>query len=116
MDREPEGHDALYEVGDRKPPTATRFKPGQSGNPKGRPKGSSLKDITQRIANQAVDHKWVRFREFDPALTKLEGVVTRLFERAQAGDVTAIKLALDLARRTESSAVQIAEDKVKSEE
>jgi hypothetical protein len=24
----------------RRPPEATRFKPGQSGNPKGRPKGS----------------------------------------------------------------------------
>lgn len=29
-----------YEVGFGKPPQASRFKPGQSGNPKGRPKGS----------------------------------------------------------------------------
>ena len=29
-----------YTVGYGKPPTATRFKKGQSGNPKGRPKGS----------------------------------------------------------------------------
>lgn len=29
-----------YEVGYANPPEATRFKPGQSGNPKGRPKGS----------------------------------------------------------------------------
>ena len=28
-----------YEVGFAKPPVTTRFKPGQSGNPKGRPKG-----------------------------------------------------------------------------
>ena len=28
-----------YAVGHGKPPEATRFKPGQSGNPKGRPKG-----------------------------------------------------------------------------
>ena len=32
-----------YEVGYRKPPTASRFKPGQSGNPKGRPKGARNK-------------------------------------------------------------------------
>jgi Family of unknown function (DUF5681) len=28
-----------YAVGFRRPPANTRFKPGQSGNPKGRPKG-----------------------------------------------------------------------------
>lgn len=32
-----------YEVGYAKPPVSTRFKPGQSGNPKGRPKGSKNK-------------------------------------------------------------------------
>lgn len=32
--------DEAYEVGYGRPPTATRFRPGQSGNPKGRPKGS----------------------------------------------------------------------------
>ena len=32
--------DPSYEVGYGKPPKATRFKAGQSGNPKGRPKGS----------------------------------------------------------------------------
>ena len=30
---------ADYEVGRGKPPLHTRFKPGESGNPKGRPKG-----------------------------------------------------------------------------
>ena len=29
-----------YELGYGKPPVSTRFKPGQSGNPKGRPRGS----------------------------------------------------------------------------
>ena len=32
-----------YKVGYRKPPRASRFKPGQSGNPKGRPKGARNK-------------------------------------------------------------------------
>jgi hypothetical protein len=32
------------EVGYKHPPKRTRFKPGQSGNPKGRPKGTSIKD------------------------------------------------------------------------
>jgi hypothetical protein len=32
--------DPTYEVGYGKPPAATRFQPGRSGNPKGRPRGS----------------------------------------------------------------------------
>lgn len=32
-----------YEVGYGKPPQQTRFKPGQSGNPRGRPKGAKAK-------------------------------------------------------------------------
>jgi hypothetical protein len=32
-----------YEVGYRKPPAASQFKPGRSGNPKGRPKGARNK-------------------------------------------------------------------------
>ena len=31
-----------YEVGYRKPPKHSQFKPGQSGNPNGRPRGASL--------------------------------------------------------------------------
>ena len=33
------GSDGAYKVGRGKPPLHTRFKKGQSGNPKGRPKG-----------------------------------------------------------------------------
>jgi Family of unknown function (DUF5681) len=41
------GHQT-YAVGHGKPPEATRFKPGQSGNPKGRPKGRKSKsDVPQ---------------------------------------------------------------------
>ena len=31
---------STYEVGYGRPPKKTRFKPGQSGNPKGRPSGT----------------------------------------------------------------------------
>jgi hypothetical protein len=115
MEKESEIPEEDYEVGRGKPPKAARFKPGQSGNPKGRPRGTSLKDIVQRIANQTVDREWARLRDFDPALTKLEGVVARLFQRAQVGDVAAIKQVLELARRTEASGIPPA-DAITSEQ
>ena len=36
----------IYEVGNKKPPLNSRFKPGQSGNPKGRPKGHKSVSVT----------------------------------------------------------------------
>lgn len=43
----PDGKGPAYEVGYGKPPVATRFRPGQSGNQKGRPKGA--RNRTDRI-------------------------------------------------------------------
>jgi hypothetical protein len=41
MSKRPPRHSlGNYTVGKGRPPTATRWKPGQSGNPKGRPKGT----------------------------------------------------------------------------
>ena len=39
----PSSEPSVYEVGYRKPPPSSRFKPGQSGNPKGRPRGARSK-------------------------------------------------------------------------
>lgn len=39
-----------YEVGYGKPPRHSRFKPGQSGNPKGRPRGAKNVDALLRAA------------------------------------------------------------------
>lgn len=47
-----------YPVGYKKPPKTSRFKPGQSGNPHGRPKSHpELRELIQSIAEEAPSKK-----------------------------------------------------------
>lgn len=73
-DERPEEPD--YEVGYGRPPKSTRFKPGQSGNPRGRPKGAkSLPALLEDELNRKVR---VRDGNRERMLTKRELLVRRL--------------------------------------
>ena len=95
-DQEPSGD----HVGYCHPPQATRFKKGQSGNPKGRPKGSLnvatvfLKTLRERVViNENGQRKTV---------TKLEAALKQLVNKAATGDTRALRLLLELARDAEA--------------
>lgn len=65
-----------------------RFKPGQSGNPKGRPKGSRhLSTIFREVRNQRIK---VKDGEGTRYVTKLEAALTQLANKAATGDLKAI--------------------------
>jgi uncharacterized protein DUF5681 len=79
---------AEYEVGYKKPPRHTRFKPGNPGNPRGRGKTEpeNEAEILRRLANSPAEYssggKVYR-------ATNLEIVIKKLGSLACAGDVQA---------------------------
>jgi Family of unknown function (DUF5681) len=96
--------DDEYEVGYGKPPRKMRFRKGESGNPKGRPKGKlNWATVLERALQEQVviNENGVR-----RTVTKLEAAYTQLVNKAASGDLTALKLLAALARSAEESAAQ----------
>jgi len=85
-----------YDVGRGKPPLQTRFKPGQSGNPKGRPKG--VRNFETDV--QATLEAPVKVtRDGKPRkLSTQEAALLRLREKALSGDARALDRLLALAQ------------------
>lgn len=83
-----------YEVGYRKPPKAHRFKPGQSGNPKGRPKKSAL--IAERIMKAFNEQVTVRTADGEVRISKFDAIVQQILAKAAKGDARAQRLVMNL--------------------
>lgn len=91
-----------YEVGYGKPPQNTRFKPGQSGNPKGKPKGAkNLATIVDRAIKERVV---VNENGIRRSVSKLEIAVKQLVNKAALGDHRATAQLLSLVQVIESRA------------
>lgn len=74
-------------IGNCKPPEHSKFKKGQSGNPKGRPK--KIPEIEEMLAD--VLGKVTNGR------TAAKGILTALLKKASKGDIRAAELLLDRA-------------------
>lgn len=77
-------------VGYGNPPKANQFKPGQSGNPKGRPKGPG--NIHKMIAKHAAKKVTVIENGAEKQMAKMDVVIAAMFNRASKGDVAAARL------------------------
>ena len=75
---------AKYEVGYGKPPQNTRFKPGQSGNPKGKPKGA--KNLATIVDKAIKERVVVNENGKRRSVSKIEIVVKQIVNRAAMGD------------------------------
>jgi hypothetical protein len=93
-------------VGYCNPPGHTRFKTGQSGNPKGRPKGTlNMATVLERTLREKVV---VNENGKRKTITKLEAAITQLTNKAASGELRALQLLTALVRSAEERAVQAA--------
>ncbi len=86
-----------YEVGYGKPPKRTRFPPGRSGNPRGRPYGTkNLKtDLLEELGEKIVIREGGRPKK----VTKQRALVTSVMNRAITGDARATAIVLSTMMR-----------------
>jgi Family of unknown function (DUF5681) len=86
-----DGDTSEYEVGYGKPPRHSRFQKGQSGNPRGRKKGS----VNTETALRKAIFELITVRDAGgktQKMTKFEVACRQLANKAAAGDQRAFKL------------------------
>lgn len=82
-----------------RPPRNSRFKPGRSGNPKGRPKGTrNLKTDLDNLLRKRVQ---IREDGEQRYVSRQELMLLRLFERAAKGDARAATQILGMVMKLE---------------
>lgn len=90
----PHDNDTDYEVGYAKPPVEHRFKPGQSGNRRGRPTGrvniaTALREAVQQKRPVTVGGK-------PREMSTLDVILRKQIEKAVAGDTKAFHAVIEL--------------------
>ncbi len=113
FDRAPSEGDAPYQVGFGKPPQHTQFQPGQSGNPKGRPKGSRS---TLTLVGEVLDSAIV-IREGGKQRkgSKLEAMIISLYQQGMQGDARAQNKFFDLALQRDRQLAEEARARAQTE-
>ena len=91
-------------VGYGRPPLATRFRPGQSGNPRGRPKGA--RNLSTIVASALSERVAITENGCRRRITKLDAAIKQLVNRAAAGEARATALLIQLVQANEAKTSQ----------
>ncbi len=89
-----------YKVGRGKPPLHTRFKKGNSGNPRG-PRAKNLPALLVAALNEPVV---VTANGQSRQITKREAVVAQLVDKSTGADLRATKMLIDMLKDIEKRA------------
>jgi hypothetical protein len=103
-----------YRIGYGNPPKRTQFKKGQSGNPRGRPKGR--RNLATDLAAELGEHVTVREDGRARRVSKQRALVKALMAKALQGDVRATTAFLALYARVITEIPEDHDDPVESDE
>jgi len=93
---------STYEIGYGKPPKATRFQKGKSGNPRGRPKGSL--NLATDLASELGELITVSEHGRPRRVSKQRALIKSLMAKALQGDIRAATAVLALYARVTAEA------------
>jgi hypothetical protein len=84
-------------VGYKRPPQHTRFKPGTSGNPSGRPKRRP--SFAQELDDELAEPIEIREGEVTLRITRMRALLKRFVAKAMEGDPKMARLLVDLSEK-----------------
>lgn len=88
----------VYEIGYRRPPASGQFKKGQSGNKKGRPKGS--KNFLTLLEHELSQTITVNENGKKKTISRMQAMVKRMVADALQGNLKSLMALVEILRRT----------------